>query len=337
MTLALRIGSPNPESPGSSRATNAGFRSLTHEVADEKELRKRFLSLRQWQVGGRRAPHKPLLALWAIGRCLDGCERLAEFDTVRSDLTNLLKAFGPPSKVFHPEHPFWRMRNDNVWEIPREGLVKTTSQNDALVSSLRKQGIEAGFPVEIHQAFRQKPELAVSIALDLIDAHFPESLRNDILEAVGIEPGRYADNAPDQSKPYFRAKRNPRFRGNVLDAYGHKCAVCEFSVRFPEKTLALEAAHIRWHVAGGPDKVSNGLSLCVMHHKLFDLGAFTLGADLRVQVARSASGGGHRLWLGDFHGKPLRVKTARSEQPDPSYLDWHRKEVFRRPGALLET
>src|SRR5437588_7846441 len=41
-------------------------------------------------------------------------------------------------------------------------------------------------------------------------------------------------------------------------------------------SVGLDAAHIRWHQAGGPDREGNGLALCVLHHKLFDLGAFTV-------------------------------------------------------------
>ena len=39
--------------------------------------------------------------------------------------------------------------------------------------------------------------------------------------------------------------------------------------------LGLEAAHIKWFQARGPDVVQNGLALCSLHHKIFDLGANT--------------------------------------------------------------
>jgi HNH endonuclease len=40
--------------------------------------------------------------------------------------------------------------------------------------------------------------------------------------------------------------------------------------------LGLDAAHIEWFQASGPDVVPNGLALCSLHHKIFDLGAFTV-------------------------------------------------------------
>jgi predicted restriction endonuclease len=50
------------------------------------------------------------------------------------------------------------------------------------------------------------------------------------------------------------------------------------------------AAHIRWHLAHGPDVECNWLALCVLHHKLFDLGAFTLSQDGMLVVSELANG-----------------------------------------------
>jgi putative restriction endonuclease len=40
------------------------------------EIRDRFNSINVWNRGGERAPHKPLLGLYAIGRLLCGEPRL---------------------------------------------------------------------------------------------------------------------------------------------------------------------------------------------------------------------------------------------------------------------
>jgi len=59
--------------------------------------------------------------------------------------------------------------------------------------------------------------------------------------------------------------RNPRFREAVLTAYGHSCCVCN-------RQLGLvQAAHIVPHQhPESVDDVSNGLALCIEHHKLYD-------------------------------------------------------------------
>jgi putative restriction endonuclease len=40
----------------------------------------------------------------------------------------------------------------------------------------------------------------------------------------------------------------------VLTAYEFRCAVCGFDVRLGAASIALDAAHIRWRQAGGPDR-----------------------------------------------------------------------------------
>jgi putative restriction endonuclease len=43
------------------------------------EIRDRFNNLTVWRRGGERAPHKPLLALYAIARLLRGEPRMVEY------------------------------------------------------------------------------------------------------------------------------------------------------------------------------------------------------------------------------------------------------------------
>jgi putative restriction endonuclease len=66
--------------------------------------------------------------------------------------------------------------------------------------------------------------------------------------------------------------------------------VCGFDVRLGNILIAVEAAHIKWHQAGGPDEERNGLALCSLHHKLFDRGVFTISNSMSVIVSESANG-----------------------------------------------
>ncbi|MCF6238345.1 MAG: hypothetical protein L3J79_05980, partial [Candidatus Marinimicrobia bacterium] len=85
---------------------------------------KRIASLNINRSGERRAPHKPLLVLVAIGKLLQGQHELA-FDEVKSALGPLLDAYAPPVKTgrHQPELPYWHLRSDNVWEISNESLL----------------------------------------------------------------------------------------------------------------------------------------------------------------------------------------------------------------------
>ncbi len=76
---------------------------------------KSFDKLNMWGRGDQRAPHKPLLVLYALGRWSRGETTDVPFQQVDPDLTELLKEFGPPRRSYHPEYPFWRLQNDGVW------------------------------------------------------------------------------------------------------------------------------------------------------------------------------------------------------------------------------
>ena len=161
-------------------------------------------------------------------------------------------------------------------------------------------------------------------AHELLDANFPPSLHDDILAAVGLDP-LYSVS--------LRRQRDPEYRQRILTAYEYRCAVCGYDVRLENRELGLEAAHIKWHQAGGPDTEVNGLALCVLHHKLFDCGAYSVTLGRNVQVSELAHGTrGFSEWLLDFHGQPLRQPQSQRYLPEDEFVAWHRREVFRGPA-----
>jgi putative restriction endonuclease len=274
------------------------------------EIRDRFRSLTVWKRGGERAPHKPLLALYAIGRTLRGEPRMAPYAEVDKDLGKLLVEFGPPRQSVHTEYPFWRLRNDGVWELTHTENVNVSRSADARKSDLLAHEVGGGFPAELQERLAKDPRLASEIVQDLLIANFPETLHQDILDAVGIEiaPGARA-----------AAPRRLDFRERVLRAYEYRCAVCGFDVRLGTIPVALEAAHIKWHQAGGPDEEFNGLALCTLHHKLFDRGVFTLSGKLTIIVSESANGTkGFQEWVVAFHGEALRPRPTQNVEKSKS-------------------
>lgn len=299
---------------------------------DRRRLKTLFSQLRVWRQGGVRAPHKCLLALWAIGRCLSGESRMAPYRTVDAGLGRLLRDFGPPRRSIHTEFPFWRLQGDGVWELDGAGGVRRTGSGDAYKGDLLSHGVRGGLPKDVYDALRADHGLVVEIAHDLLAAHFPETRHDDILQAVGLQAG---DVEPDRVFASRRRVRDPGFRHAVLRAYEQKCAVCSFDVRLGSRTVALDAAHIKWHQAGGPDDVRNGIALCVLHHKLFDEGAFTLSPPndgCVVLVSESAHGtAGFEEWLGRFHRRAVREPIRDGYRPRDRFVAWNVREVFQSP------
>ena len=295
------------------------------QSAITKSLLAKFENLQVWRAGDQRAPQRALLALWAIGRCLAGEPRLAPYEEADRALRVLLGDFGPHRARPRTERPFWRLRNDTLWEVEHEGLVTTTRKGDPHRRSLLENDIHAGFPRAVHEALTADKHLTKQIAHALVDAHFPASLHTEILNAAGIEAAYVTTR---------RQPRDPHFSDRVLEAYGQRCAVCGFPVRLDEKSFGLGAAHIKWHGARGPDVVPNALSLCALHHRLFDRGAFTLSPWRQVVVSEGVTGAAER-GLGRFHARPIALPAGPSDAPDPVFAGWHAREVFVSPGYLL--
>ena len=299
---------------------------------DSRRLKVLFSELQVWKQGGLRAPHKCLLALWAIGRCLSGESRMAPYRTVDAALGGLLRDFGPPRKSVHTEFPFWRLQGDGIWELDGVGGVRVTRSGDAYKGDLLSEDVRGGLPEEIYDTLRADHRLTAEIVRDLLAAHFPETRHDDILQAVGLQ---VVDSDPYFTSTSRRRVRDPGFRHAVLRAYEQKCAVCSFDVRLGSRTVALDAAHIKWRQAGGPDDIRNGIALCVLHHKLFDEGAFTLSPPndgCIILVSESAHGTtGFEEWLGRYHRRAVRKPIRDGYRPNNRFVAWNVREVFQSP------
>ena len=82
--------------------------------------------------------------------------------------------------------------------------------------------------------------------------------------------------------------------------------------------------------AGGPDREGNGLALCVLHPKTFDLGAFTLSPEGVLLVSDQAHGNaGFEEALLRHHGRRARPPQRPEHNPGAAFLDWHGREVFK--------
>ena len=80
--------------------------------------------------------------------------------------------------------------------------------------------------------------------------------------------------------------------------------------------VGFDPAHIQWHQAGGPAVVQNGLALCVLHHKLFNCGVFTVLDELTVTVSDLANGAAAvEMHLAPYHGQGLRGSVNREYAP----------------------
>ena len=280
----------------------------------------------------------------AIGRCLAGKPRLVSFEQAKPELTRLLKEFGPPRQNTRPQEPFWRLRKDHVWDIPRHETVPEHKNGSVASTTLVRMKIAGGLSSPIYDHFRENPVTALQLADHLVSQHFPETLQQPVLNATlgqgfhtrttgDVDLSSATDNSDFLVSLRRRRRRDASFRHRILSTYGYSCLVCAFSLECPpDHWPALEAAHIKWHCYNGPNTVSNGLCLCIFHHELFDWGVFTISPDtFHVIIADELLDVDHATFnFSEWHERPLTfVRGHNPHRPAAEFLQWHNDNVFR--------
>lgn len=299
-------------------------------VLSRDEVLGRFGSMKQApKAGGGRAPHKPLLALYLLGRIQQersGGPLVVPYANAEPVVSGLITEFGPPAREAHRAAlPFFHL-DRTLWMPEGDGLAPRHSV-------LRDRGAVGRFVPEVDAALRADPTLVVEVAQRLLAANFPETYFAPICEAVRL----------DLEVPAAEAKkrvRAPEFRQKVLLAYDHACAFCGYDGMASEASgrlvsVALAAAHVRWHALEGPDEVSNGLALCDVHHTLFDRGLLGVDGGRRVVVSPSFSGRSEaaRRIVRELDAQPLREPATKRDRVDDRHFGWHREQVFRMGSA----
>ena len=115
----------------------------------------------------------------------------------------------------------------------------------------------------------------------------------------------------------------------MLEAWDRQCAFCGYDGQVTGASVAIEAAHVRWFAFDGPDALDNGLALCALHHKLFDLGALGLDPGRQVMVSAKFSArtpAGRAVY--DLHGYQLAPRPG-TALPAPAHVAWHTQQVFK--------
>ena len=143
-------------------------------------------------------------------------------------------------------------------------------------------------------------------------------------EALRLVPGGSQPLSPIE-KAYAARLVNqrvhqPAFRARVMLAYEGTCAVC--TLKHPE---LLDAAHIiEDGNEGGDPEVTNGLSLCKIHHAAYDRLLLGITPDYEVRINQrlldEIDGPMLRHGLQEMHQRDLTVPRSPSDRPDPERL-----------------
>ncbi|HEX2314389.1 MAG TPA: HNH endonuclease [Thermomonospora sp.] len=289
---------------------------------------ERVLGVRQWTRGGERAPHKPLLLLYALGHHQrHGAEPIV-FSAAERSLHRLLREFGPPRRT-SPGYPFHHLASDDrLWLVETDDGPGSPGPG---LGTLRSSGARGRLHPELAAALDADPALLARLARALLEANFPPTLHEDLCQEAGLSlegaelPAAVVSRLPP---------RDPAFREEVLEAYGFRCAFCDYDGLLDGVAVGLDAAHVRWRSFEGPDETANGLCLCALHHRLLDRGVLGLTGERLIAVS-----GGFRatapvasLLVLNLSGRPVRDPRAGRPPVEPGHIAWHADQVFRSPA-----
>ena len=145
-----------------------------------------------------------------------------------------------------------------------------------------------------------------------------------------LELGSGDDRALDRKYITVNAKRRlhqAAFRERVLVAYKTTCALCRL-----RHGALLDAAHIIPDgEPNGEPEVSNGLSLCKMHHAAFDLNYLGVTpkykVEVRAELLAEVDGPMLQHGLKAMHGTKIVVPASAGDRPSADRLE-HRFEQF---------
>ncbi|MFD5257553.1 phosphorothioated DNA-binding restriction endonuclease [Streptomyces bobili] len=303
----------------------------------QDELLRALSALRRAQVGGQRAPHKPLLMLWLLTRLHRSGSSAVAYTEAEGPVSRLINDFGPalanPARTperaampfVHLERTLWDLHDAQGTPLP-----PSTAERGSL---LKKAGAHGRLLPAVESLCADPATMASAVQL-LLEEHFTPSLTQPLYDALGLEPETLLTGGALREVLVRRRARRAGFAEEVLDAYRHSCAVCGYDGLLAGRSVGLEAAHIRWHSHHGPDTVTNGLALCALHHTLFDLGALGLTAELRIRIsplyaARSQAG----RYLHTLQDQPLAQPDHHS--PGPDHIRWHQRQVFKHAAAAM--
>ncbi len=169
--------------------------------------------------------------------------------------------------------------------------------------------------------------LSVTVAVD--DAKLVQKELENEYESLKVAEGAETEIRRRYITATIRQRLHQRsFRERVLRAYREQCTLCR--LRHME---LLDAAHIiPDHDEGGDPKVTNGLSLCKIHHAAFDRQFIGITPDYEVEVRadilEEEDGPMLRWGLQEMHGKKLLLPGRKEERPDRDLLD-KRYQLFK--------
>ena len=278
-----------------------------------------------------RAPYKPLLLLWLIGRLAGGQPARVPFGEAERELKQVMHRHRLDTeddrvRTVRVVNPFvYLCSSPDLWRVEDSAgndVAAMPQKTKASPVFLRKEAVGVLAP-EFELALCD-PRVRSAVVNALLRMEFPETLHEEILQEVTLGHLVASEQTP----------RDPHFKIIVLRAYENRCSFCGYDGRLGGSPVGIDAAHVKMHSKGGPDRIDNGLALCVQHHRLFDYGALGLDEDHRILVSEhlNLSDQDAAAHIRSLLGARIRRPLRRYRLPAAEHIDWHNKNLFKHPA-----
>lgn len=157
-------------------------------MTSDKTLKQAISNITIWRKGEQRAPHKPLLLLHVLSRYRQGHERLFNYSSeIYEPLLDLLERYGPQRRDQRPDMPFWRLKGDGFWELQNAELCSTNGSCQPPRRELIEYNVAGGFDADNFALVAKNHRLIDTLAQQLLEAHFPASIQEDIADEMGFD------------------------------------------------------------------------------------------------------------------------------------------------------
>ena len=293
------------------------------------------------------APHKPLLLLAVIELIERGQIRENKI-SLSPDLAEAFIKYWSKVTNRRPNIalPFFYLKSDGFWHLQANaGYEKVLNLADRItaISRLREviayASLDDDLFVLLTDAGNREIIRQTLIYVYLLD--FKQGIEDLIAEGQQItEYGQllisevehpFSPQKPTASIPEETPIRSAGFRQAIMGLYDYTCIVCRLRIVTMDGESATDAAHIIPFRISKNDDVRNGISLCKLHHWVFDKGLISLSKTYQVLVSPLMSDRRPTEWmLTELQDKSILLPERDQLYPAQDALAWHREEVLRR-------
>ncbi len=215
------------------------------------------------------------------------------------------------------------------YRLPNKPTVAAQNAADRDNHSVR-QALEYGLPLIYYLGLEKGRYLAFAPVHVIGDDRMAREFQLDLTGITAYESPAEAEVAKIIRRHEMRHVKvrlhQAKFRERVMKAYAQSCAMCSL-----KHVRLLDAAHIVEDSDGGEPEVTNGISLCKIHHAAFD--QLVIGIEpgshlihVNREVMLEVDGPMLRYGIQEMNGNPLILPRAHQDRPAQGGLEarWER-------------